>query len=56
VSDGCCYPIEVIEVRRVRPHRGDVASDQFSGLVELCLPTAEDKYVRAFGDKPLSYR
>jgi hypothetical protein len=35
---------------------GDVASDQFGGLVELCLPMAEDNDVSAFGDKPQGNR
>jgi hypothetical protein len=48
--------VEVIEVRGVSLDSGDVASDQFGGLVELCLPTAEDKDVSAFGDKPLGGR
>jgi hypothetical protein len=43
--------VEVIEVCGVSLDSGDVASDQFGGLVELCLPTAENKDVSAFGDK-----
>jgi len=48
--------IEVIEVRRVGVDGGDVASDQPGGFVEQGLPTAEDKYMSAFGDKPLGDR
>ena len=35
---------------------GYVASDQFDGLVERALPTAEDEDVSAFGDEPLGDR
>jgi hypothetical protein len=48
--------VEVIEVRGVSMDSGDVAPDPFGDLVELCLPTAEDKDVSAFGDKPLGGR
>jgi hypothetical protein len=43
--------VKVTEVRSVCPNRRDVVTDQSNCLVELCLPTAKDNNVSAFGNK-----
>ena len=56
VAPSAAKRFEVIEVRDISLDSGDFAPDQFDGLVEPGLPTAEDKHVSAFGDKPLGDR